>query len=230
MNSKRPVYLLAGGRSGRRRSPDPLIQAIISESGRESTAVAYIGAASEDDRGFFHMIADLFLKAGAGKVEQALMVSSRANIGRAQDILKAADLVFISGGDVEAGMKVLQDRNMIAFLAHLFAEGKLFFGLSAGSIMLAREWVRWRDPEDDSTAELFPCLGFAPVICDTHAEADDWEELRAALALEKDLTPGYGIATGTGLKVYPDSKVEALGGPVYRYIRHGGQVERLADL
>jgi peptidase E len=230
MNAKRPVYLLAGGRSGRRESPDPLIQTIIKEGGKTSPAIAYVGAASRDDKGFFRMIADMFMKAGAGRVEQALTVSSRVNLDKTRDILTSADLVFISGGDVEAGMKILQDRKMTGFLSRLFEEGKLFFGLSAGSIMLAEEWVLWRDPDDDSTAGLFPCLGFAPVICDTHAEADDWEELKAALALEKDGATGCGIATGTGLKVYPDGKVEALGGPVYRYIRRGIKVERLSDL
>ena len=45
--------------------------------------------------------------------------------------------------------------------------------------MLARRWVRWTDPHNDDSAELFPCLGFAPVFCDTHGEGDGWGELRA---------------------------------------------------
>src|SRR5208283_1309482 len=108
--------------------------------------------------------------------------------------------------------------------------GKPFFGISAGSIMLAREWVRWRDPDDVTTAELFPCLGLADILCDTHDEKAGWEELQAALALKKDGALGYGIATGTGVIVFPDGRVEGLGGPVCRYAREHGAVVRIADL
>jgi len=50
-------------------------------------------------------------------------------------------------------------------------------------------------------------LGIANLICDTHGEADDWIELQALLALEKDNTTGYGIVSGTALKVFPDGKI-----------------------
>jgi peptidase E len=230
MSTKRPIYLLAGGPRSRRKSPDPMIRAILRETGKKSPSVAYVGVASGDDKNFFRFISELFLRAGAAKVEHAIICPSEADLHKAQEVMSAADAVFISGGDVEAGMQVLEDKKMMSFLADLYNQGKLFFGLSAGSIILAKEWVRWRDPDDDSTAELFPCAGFAPVLCDTHAEEDQWEELKAALALEKDNTIGYGIATGTGIKIYPDSKVEALGGPVARYVRKAGKVVQEPDL
>ena len=96
--------------------------------------------------------------------------------------------------------------------------------------MLAREWVRWRDPDDDATAELFPCLGVAPVLCDTHGEGEGWEELKAALHLKTVGDSGYGITTGTCLKVLPDGRVEALGGPIFRYVRTAKTVRRQPDL
>ena len=96
--------------------------------------------------------------------------------------------------------------------------------------MLAKEWVRWRNPDDDTTAEVFPCLGLAPVLCDAHDEEGGWEELKALLMLEKEGCAGYGIATGTALRVFPDGRVEALGGAVHRYVRQGGKVKRIADV
>jgi peptidase E len=144
--------------------------------------------------------------------------------------LESADIIFISGGDVEAGMDVLREKGLITFLSGLHSQGKPFFGLSAGSIMLAREWVRWRDPEDDATAEIFPCLGIAPVICDTHAEGDDWEELKALLALEENGVKGYGIPSGTGIKAFPDGRVAALGGAVPQYVRRGNRVNKAGDI
>jgi peptidase E len=226
----KPVFLLAGGRGQRRISPDPLLQAVFRECGVPSPSIAYVGAASGDDRGFFGMISNMFQGSGAGKVDLVAIASANADLRKARKTLEAADIVFISGGDVEAGMDVLDGKDIAGFITGLHRQGKPFFGLSAGSIMLAREWVRWRDPDDDATAEIFPCLGIAPAICDTHAEADDWEELQALLALEKNGAEGYGIPTGTGVKVFPDGRVEALGGAIPRYARRGDKVIKAGEI
>jgi dipeptidase E len=230
MSDKRPVYLLAGGRPRVRKVPDPLIQAALRESGRVSPTIAYIGTANNDDEGFFNFIAESFREAGAYRVNHALISSEKANLKRAQDILKSADIVFMSGGDVDRGMRVLREKNMTDFLSELYEQGKSFFGSSAGSIMLAKEWVRWRDPEDNSTAELFPCLGFAPIICDTHDEQEGWQELKTVLRLEESNAKGYGIVTGLAIKVFPGGRVEALGGAIHQYIRRGNRVDRTADI
>ena len=228
--ANRPVFLLAGGRGARRKSPDPLLQAVFRECGIAAPSVAYVGAASGDDRSFFGFITEGFKEARAGQIKHALIVPENADLEKAKDILEKADIVFISGGDVEAGMDVLREKGLIEFLTGLYEQGKPFFGLSAGSIMLASEWIRWRDPDDDATAEIFPCLGIAPVICDTHAEGDDWEELKALLALEKNGANGYGIPSGAGIKVFPDGRVEAVEGAVPHYVRAGDKVKKNKDI
>lgn len=230
---KQPVFLLAGGRRRAGSRPDPLIRLIMSEiTGiyHRAPSIAYIGAASEDDAGFFRMMAEAFLRAGAGQVHHLITVPPTSDIRKVRAGLEQADGIFISGGDVERGMQVLAEKKLNEFLVKLYQGGKPFFGLSAGSIMLAREWVRWRNPEDDSTAELFSCLGIIPLICDTHAEEDDWVELKTALKLEKSGSSGYGIPSGTGLKYLPDGSVEALGGPIIRYANQNGAIIRLQDL
>jgi peptidase E len=224
MITKKSVYLLAGGRGQRRKSPDPLLQAVFKDCGTAAPSVAYVGVASGDDLSFFSYITSAFKEAGAGEIKHALIVADKANLKKARDVLEAADIIFISGGDVEAGMDVLREKDLISFITGLHEQGKPFFGLSAGSIMLAKEWIRWRDPDDDATAEIFPCLDIAPVICDTHAEGDDWEELKALLALEKNGVKGYGLPSGNGIKVFPDGRVEALGGAVPQYVRRGDTV------
>jgi hypothetical protein len=96
--------------------------------------------------------------------------------------------------------------------------------------MMCQEWVRWQDPDDDSTAELYPGLGLVPLICDTHAEGDDWVELKAALRLKGPGSTGYGITSGACLKAFPDGRLEAEFGAVARYENIDGKIERLADL
>ena len=139
-------------------------------------------------------------------------------------------MIFISGGDVEAGMQVLSEKHMVEHFQNLACQGKLFMGISAGSIMLRKEWVHWRDPRDDSSAELLPCLGIVPLICDTHAEKDDWLELKTAVQLKGAGTTGYGISSGAFLKAYPDGRLEVLSGSVACYACEGGQIERKPNL
>lgn len=228
-NNTKPIYLI-GGSPRRRRMPDPIFQAALRESGMAAPKVAYVGTASDDDAWFFNFITKELRAAGADRINHALITPANADLKKAQNILTSADIVFISGGDVERGMEILQEKGMVDFLSQLYQRGKPFFGVSAGSIMLAKEWIRWRDPNDDATAEVFPCLGLAPVICDTHAEEDDWQELRALLALEPENVKGYGIPSGAAIKVSPDGKVEAFGGATAQYIRRGQRVERLPDI
>lgn len=225
----KPVYLLAGSPGSRKKTTN-LFQAALKESGKITPNVGYIGSASGDNVWFFRMIAMELKNAGAGSVTRVVLTSRKPDLSKAREILTSADIIFISGGDVEQGMEVLREKGMIDFLSQLYHQGKPFFGVSAGSIMLAKEWIRWRDPDDDTTAEIFPCLGFAPIICDTHAEEDDWLELKALLIRQESNVKGYGIPSGGAIRVYPDGKVEALGGTIHQYSLRGKQVERLPDI
>ncbi|HLE17380.1 MAG TPA: Type 1 glutamine amidotransferase-like domain-containing protein, partial [Syntrophales bacterium] len=168
MNSNKPVYLLAGGRGS--NDPSPIFRAVLNDMGKKSPTIAYVGAASGDNADFLGRMEAMLKQAGDCRLVHASLSAPNADVKKARDILQSADAVFVSGGDVERGMQVLEEKGILSIFPELYKQGKLFFGISAGSIMLAVEWVRWKDPDDDSTAELFPCLGIAPVICDTHGE------------------------------------------------------------
>lgn len=224
------IYLLAGGRSSLRRDRDPLLTQVLASCGVPRPSVAYVGAASGDSKPFFSMISGYLRRYGAERVTLAPLADRRRKLEKARTILESADMVFISGGDVEAGMEVLEERQILSFLHELFERGKPFFGSSAGSVMLGRQWVRWEDPADDATASPFPCMGLAPIVCDTHGEAEEWEELCTLLRLTPEGTFGYGIPAGAGLCVRPDGTLEALGAPVHCYVHRGGAAVRRADL
>ena len=230
MSTLKPVYLLAGGRPRNPASFNPLFQQVFKESSVKTPKIAYLGCASDDNQPFYLMMAAALKGAGAGKVTMAKTTSPKADINKTKDILAASDIIYISGGDVEQGMRVAREKNLAEYLTELYQLGKPFFGISAGTIMLAKEWIRWRNPDDDTTAEIFPCLGMANLICDTHGEADNWVELQALLALEPDNTMGYGIISGAALKVTSDGKIEALGGAVNQYKKVNGKVVRVEDI
>ena len=226
-----PVFLISGGQAMRnRKDPDPLLQAVIRRTGVSRPMISYLGTASGDDDTFRLWFTGLLQKAGAGEVTLAPLCGGRGDPERAKAILDVSDLVFISGGDVQEGMRVLVEKETTGFLRRLYRSGKLFLGISAGSIMLARKWVRWRDPHNDESAELFSCLGLAPILCDTHGEGDGWEELKALLTLSPRGAIGYGIGSGTAIVVEPDRTLSALGGEVDRLRRRANGVVLIKGL
>ena len=226
-----PIFLIAGGRgTGVQKGPDPLLQAVFRRTGIRRPTVAYVGAASADDAAFRLMIARRLQDGGAGKVTPALLCGRHGDVEKAKGVIEASDLVFLSGGDVEEGMRVIKEKGMIGALQRLYRAGKPFFGMSAGSIMLARRWIRWRDPDDDASAERFDCLGFASVLCDTHGEAEGWEELQALIGLSPAGTIGHGIVSGTALVVEPDGTLSALGGEVHRFQKRAGVIVQVENL
>jgi peptidase E len=225
-----PLFLLAGGRNI--KGYDELLNRVRQSTGLAAPAVAYIGSASGDNTLFFGMMKKLLAQAGFGRVELAKSCAKKADLSRFKQIVTGADSVFISGGDVKAGMDVLSKKDLSGFLKDCHAAGKLFFGVSAGSIMLGSDWVFWEDEDDDSSARLFPCLGFVPFICDTHDDTDAWDELKTALRLTRPETmqTGYGLPAGSGLSVSTTGKIAALGCAVKCYTGRNGVVKQEQEL
>jgi putative intracellular protease/amidase len=194
---------------------------------KKKPLVAYVGAASGDNAGFQTMISAAFTGA---RVEGAKLVSKRASAAKARQLLEDCDLVFVSGGDVWSGMEVLQERDMVGVIRQLAATGKPMLGVSAGSIMLASEWVHFPD-DDEKRAHLFECLGVAPVHIDCHSEDDGWSELRTLVELRHRRgdadTTAYGVPKKGCLRVELDDKkprLAALGAPVPRLKMKRGKV------
>jgi cyanophycinase-like exopeptidase len=226
-----PIYLFAGGRGRSILTTFAEIGKVFKTTGKAKPDVAIVGVASLKDNYLIYLLMSTLIKAGCKcNIKRVVIARRNADIEKAREILRKADAVFMSGGDAEVGMQVLQEKEMVGFFRDLAGQGKLFIGGSAGTIMMCKKWVRWRDCNDDSTAELYPCLGLVPLICDTHAEGDDWVELKMALQLEGDGAIGYGITSGAYLKVYPDGLLEAEVEPVSRYINVKGKIERQAEL
>lgn len=221
------VCLMAGGVRGNRKDSAKQVAEAFERVGCRCPSVAYVGAASGDNRDFLSWVRAWFAAAGAEKTVLAPLCGARADHCEAGKAVRDADIVFVSGGDVEAGMKVLEETGFDRELRSVFASGRPMIGLSAGSIILCRQWVRWPDPLDESRFEPFPCLGIVPILCDTHGESDGWTELRALLGLCRAGTKGYGIQTGGAVVASPSGKVEALWKPLSVFGMAGGRVECL---
>lgn len=230
MKTMLPIYLLAGGPDAKRKSPDPLLQMALWELDKAKPSVAYIGAAHGDSRAFYLLIRDLIIAAGAGNVELVPLVKKKSDIEKAQSIIRSADCIFVSGGDVKEGMRVLNERSVVPLIKKRYEEGALLIGVSAGSIMLAKHWIDWPDESSDESAELFLCMNIAPVLCDTHGEADGWNELHSLIRLTEENQVGYGIPSGGAMRISPEGTIEALHKPLFRIEKRDGKIVQINDL
>ena len=236
MPAQRNVIHLVGGGPGALLATRTHIKravAALDKAPKKKPLVAYVGVASNDNVGFQKMLSAAFLGTGA-RVEMAKLARKTAKVSNARALLSDCDLVFMSGGDVEHGMNILNERGVADELRALAAAGKPFLGISAGSIMTCKEWVRFPD-DDDAKAETFACLGIAPVHMDAHSESDDWPELRTLVKLLARNDPdavGYGVPSKGCLRVELGAdgkpKLKALGDAVARIAagKNGAPVDR----
>jgi dipeptidase E len=215
------IFLIAGGPQS--KNTKAILAEALAQIKKKTPSVAYIGTASDDNKEFFLMLKPIIMAADAGSVTFVPIVR-RFDLDKAKDILLASDVVFISGGDVDLGMKYLRKRNLVPFFRELYNRGKLFCGISAGAIMLSRYWMHWSDPDDDDTAELLDCLGFAPLLCDVHAEEDNWVEMKRLLGFFPQGTAGYGIPAEGALWVAPDGKITSIGSAPIQFIKNGADI------
>lgn len=190
--------------------------------GSRKPLVAYVGAASGDAAWFQKMIGDEVARVGA-RMKPVKLASPRSKVSTAKGVLEDCNLVFVSGGDVEAGMNVLHERGVLPVFRALAREGRPILGISAGSIMLGRAWVRFA--EDGGPPALFPCMGLAPVYVDAHDEEAGWAELRVLLRLVvasgEPRPVGYGLTRQGGIRVEPSDgrvKVVPFGTPAPRFV------------
>jgi Peptidase E len=91
------------------------------------------------------------LLAGAAEVKHA-----RIDCSGWQRLCVESDIIFVSGGDVFAGMEILRRAQAVELLRRLHSQGKIFIGVSAGSIMLAKQWLVWPDAHDEKKFRVFP--------------------------------------------------------------------------
>jgi len=227
MSRIKPLFLIAGGRPRSYQDTVSYVAQALSECGRPRPVVAYLGVANGDSLPFYWAMRSLLIEAGAGDVSMLRLAAKSADVTSARKALEEADAIYLSGGEVEDGMQWLEHHGLVGLLRDIRDRGKVFLGMSAGSIMMGTCWVRWDDPDDDATASLFDCLGFVPTIFDTHAEDEDWKELKAALKLRGPSARGYGIPTGGLAIVDSEGRITAPDKPLLCLANVDGQVVRV---
>ena len=220
-----PATLIAGGMPG---SPTAIVR-MMSQAfrGMQKPVAAYIGTANNDNPAFFHMMKFALKKAGADKVVFVHLAKEKPDLDAAKNVLANAGLIFLAGGEVEDGMNWLKKHGLVDFLKSLYSRGKRFMGVSAGVIMMGSHWVHWDVEGDDSTSELFDCLGIIPVLFDVHGEDEDWVELKAALKLLGNGTRGCGLPSGCMISAGSRGTLVNLEKEYLTFVNEGGRIHVL---
>ena len=78
--------------------------------------------------GFYLMVSRMIKAAGKCQVERIVVAPKKADLEKAREALRSADAIFMSGGDVEEGMEVLRQKNLVGLFQNLYQEGGCFFG------------------------------------------------------------------------------------------------------
>jgi len=226
MNRKEnSVYLISGGPGSDPEKMVSFCRTALAASGKEHPSVAYVGTASGDDLSFFRYLKKIILKAGASSVSMVPLANSSPDIPAARKMLSDSDAVFLTGGEVDEGMLWLEKSGMDQFLKQLFSEGRLFFGISAGAIMMGENWAHWEIEDDDDTASLICCLSFIPLTLDAHGEEENWQELKCVLRLKGSGARGYGMVNGGFFRVSSSGKIENMEKALLPFENKDGKIE-----
>lgn len=217
MGPHAPVFLLAGSGPRTRRRAVRYHREAVAATATRRPLIAYLGAPSGDSLAFEKLISVLVFGPTANVVPVRLKRRSTTT-STIKGILDDADLVFITGGDVDLGMRLIAERGLVGHLRALHDKGAVFEGISAGAIMLGRHWLRFPNG-DEARAEAFECLALVPASFDVHGEADEWSELRSLARVLPSVSPEqgevYGLPSG-GAAAWRDGALRTLGTPLVR--------------
>ena len=129
MQPPQPVFLLAGGRGRVILTTFADVRKIIKNIGKKTPVIAFVGAASLRDNWLIYVLICGLIKIRCRcRIQRVAIAPRKASLDKAKSILQNADAIFMSGGDVEVGMQVLREKNMVGFIQELARQGKLFLG------------------------------------------------------------------------------------------------------
>lgn len=190
--SLKSIYLLADSQLLFWKQDDSLFfESIRSEIENENPKAAYVGASNNDQPDFYQIF-----KAGMEGIgiTDCRMIRSSFPADDAA-FMEEADLILLSGGDVETGWNAFQQNGFGEALVRRYYEGTLLIGVSAGAVQLG--WGAAR-VNDDSSAGLLETFKLVPYIIGVHEEQDEWKELIKLVAEMKGALRGLGIPSGAG--------------------------------
>jgi cyanophycinase len=212
----KPIYLLADSQLLFLKNDDQgvpsRVRADVPQSGARA---AYLGASNGDLPEFY----DLFRAAmDLMEITDCRMVPSQPS-PEDRAFLEQADLLLLSGGDVERGWSVFEQNGMKELVARKRYDGILLIGVSAGAVQLGMGAL-----SNAPQPQKIETFRFAPFYIGAHDEKNEWWDLRALVNLSPAGTRAIGIPAGGGAAYWPDGTLEPLRRPLTELVKEDDRV------
>ena len=187
----KPIYLFADSQLlFWRWQGKPFLLTLRNLVESQSVKAAYVGASNDNNPAYYGIFEAAMESIG---VADCRMVSN-------SDItfVEQADLILLSGGDVEKGWRIFEQNGLKELLIQRYHEGVLLVGTSAGAVQLGM-------------------LGLVPYVISAHDERDSWADLKETIRRSEKPVRGIGIPTGAGMVYHADRTIEAIRYPLHQF-------------
>ena len=202
----KPLYLLADSQLFFWKSDsNSLAERVRADLDTGNPKAVYVGASNGDQPEFY----SLFLAAmETMAISDCRFVPSQPS-REDTAFLENADLIVLSGGDVERGWHVFEQNGFKELLPRLRYDGAVLIGVSAGAVQLGLGCL-------STAAQPKPLdlCRFAPFYVGAHDEGNDWFDMRALVNLSQSDARGIGLPAGGGAVYYSDGTLEPLRKPL----------------
>jgi hypothetical protein len=133
--------------------------------------------------------------------------------------LENADLIVLSGGDVERGWQVFEQNGLKEMLPRKRLDGAILMGVSAGAVQLGLGHLS--NAPQPKPLDMFR---FAPFYIGAHDEGNDWFDLRALVNLSQSDARAIGLPAGGGAAYYSDGTLEPLRRPLIEIVKENSRI------
>lgn len=212
----KPLYLLADSQLFFWKSEsDSLAERVPADLDSTNPKAAYIGASNGDQPEFYSLFQAAMEGMGISNCRAVPSQPSKEDIS----FIESADLILLSGGDVERGWQVFQQNGLKELLPKKRFDGAILMGVSAGAMQLGLGCL-----SNAAQPKQIDMFRFAPFYVGAHDEENDWWDLRALVNLSQADTRAIGLPAGGGAVYYSDGTLEPLRKPLTEIVKEDSKV------
>ena len=198
----KPLYLLADSQLLFWKSDsDSLAERLHADLDASNPKAAYVGASNGDQPEFYSLFQAAMESMGISNCRLVPSQPSREDIS----FLENAELIVLSGGDVERGWQVFEQNGLKELVPRKRFDGAVLMGVSAGAVQLGLGCLS--NAAQPKSLDMFR---FAPFYVGAHDEENDWWDLRALVNLSQADTRAIGIPAGGGAVYQSDGTLEPI--------------------
>ncbi|MGB8131374.1 MAG: Type 1 glutamine amidotransferase-like domain-containing protein [Candidatus Angelobacter sp.] len=198
----KPLYLLADSQLFFWKSDSgSLAERVCADLDSRSPKAAYIGASNSDQPEFYSLFVAAMETMEISNCRLVPSQPSREDISFLED----ADLILLSGGDVERGWQVFEQNGLKELVPRKRFDGAVLMGVSAGAVQLGLGGL-----SNAAQPKPLDMFRFAPFYVGAHDEENDWWNLRALVNLSQTDARAIGIPAGGGAVYLADGTLEPI--------------------